>query len=155
MTNSSVAQSLKFKKRDFSLRSKWQNQPCHTEALAEVSINLKCEFALLKRILNSVDISLRSIWQQWCGFSLFNASSKWQQKAFKVLFKLLNLRLKSHKKQSFKTLSTRVSTSEIWFAFANLSLGLNCLLRFVFVAKIAFLRLATPFCENSSQGQNA
>ena len=30
---------------------------CHTER-SEVSINLKCEFALLKRILNSLDFSL-------------------------------------------------------------------------------------------------
>ena len=30
---------------------------CHTEALAEVSINLKCDFSALRHILNSVDFS--------------------------------------------------------------------------------------------------
>ena len=35
---------------------------CHTER-SEVSINLKCEFALLKRILNSLDFSLAKLTQ--------------------------------------------------------------------------------------------
>ena len=31
---------------------------CHTEALAEVSTNSKCDFSALRHILNSVDFSL-------------------------------------------------------------------------------------------------
>ena len=46
----------------FRKSSVWQSLchidlPCHTER-SEVSTNLKCEFALLRRALNSVDFSL-------------------------------------------------------------------------------------------------
>ena len=93
--------ALPFLQVDFSLSnesSKWQKQAkskvcCHTEALAEVSTNLKHEFVLLKygffilhlkRILNFMDFSLRSKWQ--CRFFAFCESSKWQNPCYTFKF---------------------------------------------------------------------
>ena len=36
----------------------YRQSPCHTEALAEVSIKSKCDFSALRCILNSMDFSL-------------------------------------------------------------------------------------------------
>ena len=67
-----------------SLRSKWHFF-CHTEALAEVSINLR-------RVLNFVD------------FSLSDESSKWQIRRHCTLFANLKSAFVCHYQQSTKTL---------------------------------------------------
>ena len=60
--------------------------PCHTEALAKVSINLKREFAYLKRrffalnlkcVLNSLDFSLVSLTQNDKGLFVILSAAKY------------------------------------------------------------------------------